>query len=117
MKRVSGQRSTWDTLSGMRWRRALGTSCAMARRFRSEWSLRREMSERLGIAQPGLAEKIAAALQGLGLPVAAPPGTGLGDDLAGDAGGIKSVRAGRCALHCRCTLEKYKWGSKYLMSI
>ena len=31
------------------------------------------MSERLGIAQPGLAEEIAAALQGLGLPVAAPP--------------------------------------------
>jgi 3-dehydroquinate synthetase len=31
------------------------------------------ISERLGIAQPGLAEEISAALQGLGLPVAAPP--------------------------------------------
>ena len=32
------------------------------------------LSERLGIAQRGLADEIAAALQGLGLPVGAPPG-------------------------------------------
>jgi shikimate kinase/3-dehydroquinate synthase len=32
------------------------------------------LSERLGVAQPGLAEEIAVALQGLGLPVIAPPG-------------------------------------------
>ncbi len=32
------------------------------------------LSERLGIAQPGLAEEIAGVLQGLHLPVEAPPG-------------------------------------------
>jgi 3-dehydroquinate synthetase len=31
------------------------------------------LSERLGIAQPGLAEKIVASLQGLDLPVGVPP--------------------------------------------
>ena len=73
------------------------------------------LSQRLGIAQAGLAEEIAAALQGLGLPVAAPPAMDWETILQGMRVD-KKRSGGACALPCRCTLEKCKWGSKSPMS-
>ena len=44
-----------------------GYACCTAKRWRSEWSTRAALAERLGIAEPGTAARIREAIVGAGL--------------------------------------------------